>query len=215
MDSFGIIFGAVLFSILVVYSRGHVRWLLLLATSAMTASSACISLAKSSDDIILVAVCFLSISVGALIVPVQVIASMICPDDLIGTITAMTITLRVFGGAIAYAIYYSIVKHNFASRAFATVGKATIALGIFNPFEVLDVMKAVTNGQTIEPGEFPAITTQAQINKINDAAKIGWQDSYREVYLVLILFGGISVIASAFVPNVRRYMDTHIAVAYH
>ena len=37
-----------------------------------------------------------------------VIATIICPDDLIATIAALTLAIRVIGGSIGYCVYYNV-----------------------------------------------------------------------------------------------------------
>jgi len=35
-------------------------------------------------------------------------ATIICPDDLIATIAALTLAIRVIGGSIGYCVYYNV-----------------------------------------------------------------------------------------------------------
>lgn len=79
----------------------------------MTAGNGAMASAKVDDPLIFLPVCLACLGVGAVIIPNQIIASIVCPDDLIATVTALTISVRVIGGAIAYSIYYNILRKNF------------------------------------------------------------------------------------------------------
>lgn len=46
--------------------------------------------------------------IGGIVVPASIITTIICPDDLIATIAALTLAIRVVGGAIGYAVYYNV-----------------------------------------------------------------------------------------------------------
>jgi hypothetical protein len=36
------------------------------------------------------------------------LATIICPDDLIATVAALTLAIRVIGGSIGYCVYYNV-----------------------------------------------------------------------------------------------------------
>lgn len=36
------------------------------------------------------------------------IATIICPDDLIATVAALTLAIRVLGGSVGYCVYYNV-----------------------------------------------------------------------------------------------------------
>ena len=46
------------------------------------------------------------LGIGGIVVPASIITTIICPDDLIATIAALTLAIRVLGGAIGYTVYY-------------------------------------------------------------------------------------------------------------
>jgi hypothetical protein len=46
--------------------------------------------------------------IGGIVVPASIITTIICPDDLIATIAALTLSIRVIGGAVGYAVYYNV-----------------------------------------------------------------------------------------------------------
>ena len=48
-----------------------------------------------------------SLGIGGIVVPATIITTIICPDDLIGTITALTLAIRLIGGIVGYTVYVS------------------------------------------------------------------------------------------------------------
>lgn len=50
--------------------------------------------------------------IGGIVVPASIITTIICPDDLIATIAALTLSIRVIGGAVGYAVYYNVSPVN-------------------------------------------------------------------------------------------------------
>ena len=48
------------------------------------------------------------LGIGGIVVPASIITTIICPDELIATVTALTLAIRVIGGALGYCIYYNV-----------------------------------------------------------------------------------------------------------
>ena len=47
------------------------------------------------------------LGIGGIVVPASIITTIICPDDLIATIAALTLAIRVIGGVVGYTVYVS------------------------------------------------------------------------------------------------------------
>lgn len=43
-------------------------------------------------------------------------ATIICPDDLIATVAALTLAIRVIGGSIGYCVYYNVFIRYVSSK---------------------------------------------------------------------------------------------------
>ena len=56
---------------------------------------------EASYGVIVVA----GLGIGGIVVPASIISTIVCPDELIATVAALTLSIRVLGGAIGYAIY--------------------------------------------------------------------------------------------------------------
>jgi hypothetical protein len=63
----------------------------------------------------------------------SIITTIICPDDLIATITALTLSIRVIGGSVGYCVYYNIFVSKFVPSATKHIGGVmAYKLGIVN-----------------------------------------------------------------------------------
>ena len=50
---------------------------------------------------------------------------------------------------------------------------------------------------------------------IIEAAQWAFAGAYRYVYLISIPFGVISIVASLFLGDIKKYLDDHVAVVYN
>lgn len=96
---FGIIFGAAISLILIGITKGRTTVLMVFWTCAMTAFTGSLSIARPGNlSTVYPLITFSAISVGAVIIPSSIIAQIVCPTELIGTITAVTLSIRYIGG---------------------------------------------------------------------------------------------------------------------
>jgi len=100
---FGILTGAFICLWLLSLFRGHNKSLMIVSSVMMTAG--CGGLAVGNADnlykmwgILVVA----SLGIGGIVVPASIMTTIICPDDLIATVAALTLSIRVIGGSIGY-----------------------------------------------------------------------------------------------------------------
>jgi hypothetical protein len=154
------------------------------------------------------------LGIGGIVVPASIITTIICPDDLIATVSALTLAIRVIGGSIGYTTYYNVFVNKFVPNAIHYIGGAMVLeLGIKSPVAIKEAI-ALTGASLLEelkmiPGIAGNETAHAIVVK---AGQIAFAESYRWVYLVSIAFGGVSIIAACFLGNIDKYMDDHVAV---
>ena len=65
--------------------------------------------------------------------------TIICPDDLIATVAALTLSIRVVGGAIGYTTYYNVLYSKALPLLTEAVVKASIEAGVFNLTVIEDI----------------------------------------------------------------------------
>src|SRR5271168_4360922 len=103
---FSILAGACIVLWLLSVFRGGNRMLMIASSCMMTAGCGALAAARLDNlhaiyGILVVA----GLGIGGIVVPASIITTIICPDDLIATIAALTLAIRVLGGAIGYPTY--------------------------------------------------------------------------------------------------------------
>lgn len=156
------------------------------------------------------------IGVGGVIIPNQIIITIICPDDLIATATALALTVRMVGGAIGFAIYYNVFQTKFIEESFATIVPAAVAAGVYNYDDIVQIALDIGHSYFEKSVyTFRQINSQDKYESIVMAGRIAFAPAFRQVWYVSLAFGGASVIASVFLGDISRFMDDHVAVTLH
>ncbi|KAK5682360.1 hypothetical protein LTS10_005487 [Elasticomyces elasticus] len=198
--------------------RGHNRELLIAASILMTAGCGALAIGRVDNlyqmwGILVVA----GIGIGGIVVPASIISTIICPDDLIATIAALTLAIRVLGGSIGYCVYYNVFINKFIPAATHYIGGAMVTkLNITDP-EIIKEAIGIT-GVSLLPllEELPGIKgVPGAYELVVVAGQIAYAEAYKYVYYVSIAFGGVSIIAACFLGDISKYMDDHVAVVMH
>ncbi|KAK2744131.1 hypothetical protein FQN57_004391 [Myotisia sp. PD_48] len=193
----------------------YVRELLIISSSLMTAG--CGAMAYATVDnlhqvwgILVMA----GLGIGGIVVPASIIAMIVCPVDLIGTVAALTLSIRVLGGSIGYAIYYNIFVNKFVHNAVHYIG-GTMAtqLGIRNQTVIKHVIELTGASLLDQIRHVPGIRgNEAAYQMVVKAGQTAFAESYKWVYYVSIGSGGLCVIAACFLGDIEGYMDDNVAV---
>ncbi len=166
-----------------------------------------------------------------------VAATIICPDDLIATVAALTLAIRVIGGSIGYCVYYNVfigksalfelktTSHQmltstpakFVPAATHYIGGAMVTkLNITSPAIIGEAI-AITGGSLLPLlEELPGIKgVPGAYELVVYAGQLAYAEAYKWVYYVSIAFGGVSILAACFLGDISKYMDDHVAVVMH
>lgn len=142
--------------------------------------------------------------------------TIICPDDLIATVAALTLAIRVIGGSIGYTVYYNVFIHKFTAAAIKYVGGSMFQMGIRNTTVIRHAIELTGEALLEEILHLPGIDGNKTIHAIVvRAGQLAFAESYRYVYLASIAFGAVSIIAACFLGDISKYMDDHVAVIMH
>ncbi|KAI5310719.1 hypothetical protein KEM55_002945 [Ascosphaera atra] len=135
-------------------------------------------------------------------------------QHMIATITALNMSIRFIGGAIGFAIYYSVFQSKFVPKAIENVGGVMMEqLNITNQTVITEAIGLIAASQNQALHTLPGIgTNETAWAMVDRAAKVTFADSYVYVYYVSIAFGSLSIICACFLGNIRKHMDDHIAV---
>ncbi|KAJ0424303.1 fungal trichothecene efflux pump [Aspergillus carlsbadensis] len=216
---FGIMGGACIVLWLLSVFRGHNKELMIASSVLMTAGCGAMSIAGPVDmSSSLWAVLFLAgLGIGGIVVPASIITTIICPDDLIATISALTLSIRVVGGSIGYTIYYNVFINKFIPNAEHYIGGVMVTQ--LNITDVALITEAIefTGASLLEAlHHIPGIEgNQAAYDAVVKAGQIAYSESYKWVYYASIGFGGVSILAACFLGEIASYMDDHVAVVMH
>lgn len=123
---FSILAGACIVLWLLSMLRGHNKELLIVSSILMTAGCGSLAIGRVDNLYQLWGLLILAgLGIGGIVVPASIIckwdgylsysdplltilATIICPDDLIATVAALTLAVRVIGGSIGYCVYYNV-----------------------------------------------------------------------------------------------------------
>jgi hypothetical protein len=211
--NFGLIFGTVVVALLISILKGNIRTLLIISTLVMIAFNGAMAIANQNNLTLLwVIVSIACIGVGATMVPVQIIATIICPDDLLATITAVTIVVRILGGCLGYAIYSNIFAAKFSDEATKHIIPVLMNMGIKDPKVITLIIETIRGGGFTGLQQIPGIETAAQVVTLTNIGKEALVNSFPIVYYASIGFGALSIIASFFLTGIEKHMKGGAAV---
>lgn len=150
------------------------------------------------------------LGIGGIVVPASIMTTIICPDvrrilsyslshsfplssapfipltpsqDLIATVAALTLAIRVIGGSIGYTTYYNVFLSKFIPNAIYYIGGAMeLELGITNP-EAIETAIALTGASLLEEIKLiPGIAgNDTAWEIVVGAGQIAYAESYRYV----------------------------------
>jgi MFS family permease len=215
---FSILSGACIVLWLLSVFRGHNKELMIISSIIMTAGCGSLAVARVDNlntlwGLLIVA----GFGIGGIVVPASIISTIICPDDLIATIAALTLSVRVIGGAVGYTVYYNVFVTKFVPNAIKYIGGTMeLELGITNASYIGEAI-SLTAASLLQDLKFiPGIAgNDTAYSMVVAAGQLAYAESYKYVYLTSIAFGAVSIIAACFLGNIDKYMDDHVAVVMH
>lgn len=215
--AFSILIGACVVLWLLSVFRGGNKWLMIGSSVLMTAGCGSLAVAKVDNINTVYGLLVISgLGIGGIVVPASIITTIICPDDLIATITALTLSIRVIGGAIGYSAYYNVFVNKFVPALTTNIGAACYEIGIKN-LDVITTVAQLTGVSLTEqilllPGVDGNVT---KWNILIEAGQLAYAQAFPYVYYTSIPFGVISILAACFLGDISKYMDDHVAVIIH
>lgn len=152
------------------------------------------------------------IGVGGVLLPSQVVFSIISPDELIGTSVSLSIVIRAIGQVIGVSMFYNLFHSHLQTRATGDPSLFTLpavqnGLSLAGtPAEVVarvtSLVTALAAGPFSEYAKyFPGIDTPTQIAAIQAAGHNLYKDVFPLLYLVSIAWGGAAIIACFFLTG--------------
>jgi MFS family permease len=212
---FPILAGACIILVALSYTKGKIRELMFVSCVFMTAGGGGLA-ALNRGNVWLSYVCLIisGLGIGGIVVPASIITAIICPDELIATVTALTLAIRVLGGAIGYSIYWNVFVDHFKKESIKLISATAVQLGIREQLAIGHIVQLTADGLIEEIRQVPGVNSDQAWQALVAAGQEAYARAYPWVYYVSIAFGGVSIIASLFLKNIDKYMDDHVAVKY-
>ncbi|OBT41957.1 hypothetical protein VE00_07510 [Pseudogymnoascus sp. WSF 3629] len=214
---FSILIGACIVLWLLSVFRGNNRALMIGASVMMTAGTGAMAAATRDNlpavyGILVVA----GLGIGGIVVPASIITTIICPDDLIATVAALTLSIRVIGGAIGFTVYYNVFYAKLVPKLTAYVLQVCLLNGIYDEKSIVTIAQLIGASLTEHILYVPGVdgnVTKWQL--IISAGELAYSEAYPYVYYASIAFGCVAIIASCMLGDINKYMDDHVAVVIH
>ncbi|KAF2268169.1 MFS general substrate transporter [Lojkania enalia] len=194
--------------------RGNNKAILVVASVLMTAGCGALSIARVDNldklwGILVVA----GLGIGGIVVPASIMTTIVCPDDLIGSVTALTLSIRVIGGSIGYCAYYNIFVSKFEPAAIHYIGGVLVSHNVTNPEIITHAIEFTAASLLPLIAELPGVKGNPQLYEaVVMAGRVAYAEAYKWVYYASVAFGGVSVLAAVFLGDLGGYMDDHVAV---
>lgn len=211
---FGILTGACVVLVLLSVFRGRIKSLMVVSSVLMTAGCGAIAVADVDNLSQLWGILVLAgLGIGGIVVPASIITTIICPDDLIATVAALTLSIRVIGGSIGYCVYFNVWINKFIPAATTYIGGTLVQANITSVDTITEVIGLTAASLIDRIAEIPGIAgNEVLYEAVVKAGQLAYAESYKYVYYTSIAFGAVSIVAALFLGDISKFMDDHIAV---
>jgi hypothetical protein len=182
-------------------------------TSLMTAFVGAMSVANlhNLNPVIWPILTLASVGVGAVIIPCSIICQIVAPTELIGTITAITLSVRYIGGAVGFTAYYNVLYHKFYKDGLKIGYQLALEGYSWNITTLTDL---VTLAGTSQYGPLQElIDTSPQVLKkaglyerLLSLTQEAFVSAYRWPYWISIAFGGLCILFSFGIRDIRQFL---------
>ncbi|KAK6607893.1 fungal trichothecene efflux pump [Botrytis cinerea] len=215
---FSILAGACIVLWLLSVLKGRNKELMIVSSVFMTAGCGALACANRHNLSTLWALLIIAgLGIGGIVVPASIITTIICPDDLIATVSALTLSIRVIGGSIGYCIYYNVFVSKFVPAATLHIGGVMARqLNITNKTLIGEAIHFTASSLLPLLKTIPGIAgNETAYQMVVVAGQDAYAESYVYVYYASTAFGAVSILAACFLGDINAYMDDHVAVIMH
>ncbi|KAK5654385.1 hypothetical protein OQA88_7294 [Cercophora sp. LCS_1] len=209
---FGTLGGCFISLALLSFLRGKIKWLLFGASVLATAGCGSLAAARVDNTNTVYALLFIAgLGVGGIVVPASMVTTYICPEDLLATITSLTIAIRIVGGAVGYAVYFNVFANKLGPQLHDMVGGTCVKLGITDPKTIGTIIELTAASMVDKIPHLPGVGA-VKGEAIIKAGQVAFSHAYPWVYYCSIAFGAVSILASLGLEDISKFVDDHVAV---
>jgi len=148
-----------------------------------------------------------ALGVGGIIQPAVTMLTIISPDETIATISAASISARLTGATIGYAVYFNVFQTNIAHLPTA-IADAAVNAGLPQNDSLATFVPAVLSNNRTALSEFPSFIVNAGLTAQVDT----YLEAFKMIYLVSIVFRVGAIVSSLFLRDIKSYMVDRVAV---
>lgn len=145
------------------------------------------------------------IGVGGVLLPSQVVFSIISPSDIIGTSVSLSIVVRAIGQVVGVSMFYNIFAHGLKTTAqndLTVFAVPALTAGLKVPAggdlvaTITELITTLTAGPFSNYAHyFPGLDTPEAIATITRAGHNLYKDQFPILYLISIAWGGAACLA--------------------
>lgn len=212
---FCIIGGAGMSAFLISVFKRYIMWVMLFFCIMQTVGLACVALFDPDNiNSIWAPMIFGLFGVGGVLLPSQVIFSLVSPDDLIGTSIALSVVIRMLGQVVGKTLFLNILQTNIINKAVDIIGVPAVLAGFKSVDRIVQFVAQLSGGPIqyyIDRGMYPEIIP-ANLPALLKAGAELYAQSLPLVYLLSIPWGALACISCLALYGIERYIDDHVAV---
>jgi hypothetical protein len=153
------------------------------------------------------------VGIGGVLVPNQVVVTIITPDDLVASVTALTVGLRAQAQVLGLSIFYNRFYTKIHKNAIKYIAPPIVKAGVYN---ITAITEFVTNLAGVPYKEsyatFPQLQNPAHYEAVHKGVIDAFSKTFVQVYYITIPFGVTATIAALFMGDISQYIDQHVAV---
>ncbi|KAK6536017.1 hypothetical protein TWF281_000263 [Arthrobotrys megalospora] len=213
--TFCVIGGAALSSFLISIFKTHVKTVMFCCCVLQTVGLGCMAAISPNDINTAWAPLILGLlGAGGTTIPNQIILTIITPDDMIPTATALSVTIRVIFLSVGVSIFQNRFVTELTKNAYKYIVPVAIRVGIFDPQAIVQLVTSLTAIPLDQYAaqNLPQIDTEEKYQILMMAVKAAFSKSFRMIAYISIPFGVTACIACFMVKDLTQFMDNHVAI---
>jgi hypothetical protein len=153
--------------------------------------------------------------VGGVLLPSQVVFSIISPPELIGASVALSIVVRSIGQVVGVSMFYNVFKQKVTASVYNNIENFVVPVASvvgFNTAAITDVVITLASGPFEAYAHVYNITSQSKIDQIVQGGHDVYKVCFPPLYLISVAFGGAAIMSFFFLADIRKFINEHVAV---
>ncbi|KAF2762288.1 putative major facilitator superfamily transporter [Pseudovirgaria hyperparasitica] len=206
--------GAGISAIMITVFKRRVHWVLLGFCIMQTVGMACMAIVDPTDIRTVWGPMVVGLfGIGAVLLPSQVVFSVISPDHLIGTSVAFSLVIRMVGQIVGKSMFYNIFREHVRTLAPPIIGIPAINAGFQSIPRIEEVVTVMAAGPLSHyRSAFPEIVDDAKMEVLVQAGRVLYGKAFPLIYYVSIPFGVLAVLSCFALWGIEQFLTDHVAV---